>query len=87
VFCLFKGVTLQIERRIILENTEPPMSSVFYDDLSRDLDGIRAEGLYKTERLITGEQDAAITVGGKEVLNLLPPQRLRLMNMGLGWLL
>ena len=45
------------------------MSSVFYDDLSRDLDGIRAEGLYKTERLITGEQDAAITVGGKEVLN------------------
>lgn len=45
------------------------MSSVFYDDLSRDLDGIRADGLYKTERLISGEQDAAINVGGREVLN------------------
>lgn len=45
------------------------MSNVFYDDLTHDLDGIRAEGLYKTEHLISGEQDAAITVGGKEVLN------------------
>jgi len=45
------------------------MSSAFYEDLSRDLEGIREDGLYKTERLISGEQDAAITVGGQEVLN------------------
>lgn len=45
------------------------MSSAFYDDLSRDLAEIREDGLYKTERLISGEQDAEIEVGGREVLN------------------
>jgi len=45
------------------------MSSTFYADLSQTLDEIREEGLYKTERLITGEQDASIRVGGKDVLN------------------
>ena len=45
------------------------MSSAFYADLSDTLDEIREDGLYKTERLISGEQDAAIQVGGREVLN------------------
>lgn len=45
------------------------MSSAFYADLLQTLDEIREDGLYKTERLIHGEQDAAIQVGGKEVLN------------------
>ena len=45
------------------------MSSAFYADLSQTLDEIREEGLYKTERLITGEQDASIQVGGRKVLN------------------
>ena len=45
------------------------MSSRFYAELSQTLDDIREEGLYKTERLITGEQDAAVTVGGENVLN------------------
>ena len=45
------------------------MSSAFYADLSQTLDEIREEGLYKIERLITGEQDASIRVGGKDVLN------------------
>jgi len=45
------------------------MSSAFYADLSQTLDDIREDGLYKTERLINGEQDASIHVGGKEVLN------------------
>ena len=45
------------------------MSSAFYADLSQTLDEIREEGLYKTERLITGEQDASIEVGGRNVLN------------------
>ena len=45
------------------------MSSAFYADLSNTLDEIREEGLYKTERLITSEQDASIQVGGRNVLN------------------
>ena len=45
------------------------MSSAFYADLSNALDEIREDGLYKTEHLISGEQDAAIQVGGREVLN------------------
>lgn len=45
------------------------MSSAFYADLSETLDNIRNDGLYKTERLISGEQDASIHVGGKDVLN------------------
>lgn len=45
------------------------MSSAFYADLSQTLDEIREEGLYKTERLIIGEQDASIHVGGRDVLN------------------
>lgn len=45
------------------------MSSTFYAELSDTLDEIRQEGLYKTERLISGQQDAAIQVGSKEVIN------------------
>lgn len=45
------------------------MSSSFYADLSETLTEIREEGLYKTERLITSEQDASIQVGGRNVLN------------------
>jgi len=45
------------------------MSSAFYTELSNTLDKIRDDGLYKSERLIKGEQDAAINVGGREVLN------------------
>lgn len=45
------------------------MSSAFYAELSQTLDDIREDGLYKTERLISGEQDASIHVGGKNVLN------------------
>jgi len=45
------------------------MSSAFYNDLSLELDEIRQSGLYKSERLISGEQDASIEVNGKEVLN------------------
>ncbi len=45
------------------------MSSAFYAELSQTLVDIRKDGLYKTERLINGEQDASIRVGGKDVLN------------------
>jgi len=45
------------------------MSSEFYADLSETLDEIQKDGLYKSERLIAGEQDASIEVGGRNVLN------------------
>jgi len=45
------------------------MSDSLYSNLARDLENIREDGLYKEERLITGEQTASIEVGGKEVLN------------------
>lgn len=45
------------------------MSDSFYSELSDELDTIREDGLYKQERLITGEQDAEIQVGGHDVLN------------------
>ena len=45
------------------------MSDNFYSNLTKELENIRAEGLYKEERLITGEQTASIEVGGKHVLN------------------
>lgn len=45
------------------------MSNDFYNEIADTLDEIRSEGLYKTERLISGEQDATIDVDGQSVLN------------------
>ena len=43
----------------------------FYQRLSRDLDAIRAKGLYKTERVIASAQGATVKLeDGREVLNL-----------------
>jgi glycine C-acetyltransferase len=39
------------------------------DDLRATLEAIRADGLYKSERIITSPQDAGITVAGERVLN------------------
>ena len=38
--------------------------------LGQELEGIRSEGLYKTERIIASEQGAEILVNGKRVINL-----------------
>src|SRR5213082_233872 len=47
------------------------MLAEFDQQLAKTLDEIKAQGLYKTERIITTPQDAHITVsGGKRVLNL-----------------
>ncbi|MGI9088905.1 MAG: glycine C-acetyltransferase [Chthoniobacterales bacterium] len=47
------------------------MSSAFDQQLNQTLDDIRAQGLYKTERIITTPQDAKISVGeGQRVLNM-----------------
>src|SRR5262249_30726829 len=46
------------------------MNSAFYEHLDGQLKSIKDHGLYKTERVITSHQRAAISVqGGKEVLN------------------
>ncbi len=47
------------------------MLGAFDQQLSRTLDEIRSQGLYKTERIINTPQDAHIAVGdGKRVLNM-----------------
>src|SRR4051794_30734679 len=47
------------------------MLAAFDQQLSRTLDEIRSQGLYKTERIITSPQDAHIKVtGGRDVLNM-----------------
>ena len=47
------------------------MLAEFDQQLTKTLDEIKAQGLYKTERIITTPQDAHIAVaGGKRVLNL-----------------
>jgi glycine C-acetyltransferase len=45
------------------------MNENFVERIRKDLEGINAAGLYKTERIITSDQGAEIEVGGKEVLN------------------
>ncbi|PID79891.1 glycine C-acetyltransferase [bacterium DOLJORAL78_65_58] len=45
------------------------MYGKFGEMLQKELDGIRAQGLYKEERLLESPQGAEITVGGKKVLN------------------
>ncbi|MFN3303545.1 MAG: glycine C-acetyltransferase [Roseateles sp.] len=47
------------------------MSQAFYRHLQSELDGIRASGLYKAERIITTPQGAVVqTTDGREVINL-----------------
>src|SRR6059058_199164 len=47
------------------------MFDQFEQQVSRTLEEIRSQGLYKTERIITSRQDAKIEIaGGKRVLNM-----------------
>ncbi len=47
------------------------MSTAFIAHLRSELDGLRAAGLYKSERVITTPQGATVkTAGGREVINL-----------------
>ncbi len=57
------------------------MYGAMKDDLRKKLDAIRAEGLYKAERVIASPQGARIRVrGGKEVLNFCANNYLGLAN-------
>jgi glycine C-acetyltransferase len=60
------------------------VSAAFFESLATQTEALKAEGLYKSERLITGPQQAAIKVrsngGAKEVLNLCANNYLGLAN-------
>ena len=56
------------------------MYGKFKDHLTQELADIKAAGLYKNERFIEGPQQAAIQVGGKEVLNFCANNYLGLSN-------
>ncbi len=57
------------------------MDRSFLDELNRETEALREQGLYKEERVIASPQDAAITVrGGREVLNFCANNYLGLSN-------
>ncbi len=56
------------------------MSSAFYAYLTEQLENIKAEGLYKQERVISSPQSAAIHVGEQEVINFCANNYLGLAN-------
>ena len=57
------------------------MSATFYQQIRNQIEEIKAEGLYKTERVITSEQKAEIKVAsGQEVLNFCANNYLGLAN-------
>ena len=57
------------------------MASAFYDQISKQLDEVKAEGLYKSERVITSAQKAAVSIStGEEVLNFCANNYLGLAN-------
>ncbi|MGF1908710.1 glycine C-acetyltransferase [Vibrio kasasachensis] len=57
------------------------MSSAFYQQIQRQLEEVKAEGLYKSERVITSPQQAQVTIStGQEVLNFCANNYLGLAN-------
>ncbi|MEN7342363.1 MAG: glycine C-acetyltransferase [Pseudomonadota bacterium] len=56
------------------------MISDYLTELSNDTEQLREQGLYKTERLIEGPQQAAVSVAGHEVINLCANNYLGLAN-------
>ena len=56
------------------------MISDYLNQLATDTEQLREQGLYKTERLIEGPQQAAVTVAGKAVINLCANNYLGLAN-------
>jgi glycine C-acetyltransferase len=56
------------------------MSEAFLTHLTSELEALKREGLYKAERIITSQQQAAIKVGEDEVVNLCANNYLGLAN-------
>lgn len=57
------------------------MSSAFYQQIRTQLEEVKAEGLYKSERVITSQQQASVEIAsGEEVLNFCANNYLGLAN-------
>ena len=56
------------------------MDRDYLDHLSRELEGLKEQGLFKEERVIASPQDAVIRAGGREVLNFCANNYLGLAN-------
>lgn len=56
------------------------MPKSFEHHLQAQIDGIKAEGLYKQERIITSQQQANVDVGGQSVINFCANNYLGLAN-------
>ena len=57
------------------------MSSAFYKQINQQIEDVKAEGLYKSERIITSAQKAAVSIqSGEEVLNFCANNYLGLAN-------
>lgn len=46
------------------------MVDAFFEHITKELNGIRADGLFKNERTITSPQGAHVALGSREVINL-----------------
>lgn len=57
------------------------MSSAFYQQIQQQIADVKTEGLYKSERIITSAQKAAVSINtGEEVLNFCANNYLGLAN-------
>ena len=57
------------------------MASAFYDQIKQQIEEVKTEGLYKSERIITSQQQAAVKIStGEEVLNFCANNYLGLAN-------
>lgn len=56
------------------------MREQFIDFLQTEIETLKSEGLYKSERIISSQQHAAVTVNHKEVINLCANNYLGLAN-------
>ncbi|CAM2899384.1 glycine C-acetyltransferase [Vibrio rarus] len=57
------------------------MSSAFYKQIQQQIEEVKTEGLYKSERVITSQQQASVSIStGKDVLNFCANNYLGLAN-------
>ncbi|GAM59935.1 2-amino-3-ketobutyrate coenzyme A ligase [Vibrio ishigakensis] len=57
------------------------MSSAFYNQIQQQIEDVKAEGLYKSERVITSQQQASVSIStGEDVLNFCANNYLGLAN-------
>ncbi|MEZ8987621.1 glycine C-acetyltransferase [Vibrio breoganii] len=57
------------------------MSSAFYNQIQQQIDEVKTEGLYKSERVITSQQKASVSIStGEDVLNFCANNYLGLAN-------